>query len=264
MDRKFTGAQERQAAKLLGDVLTSLNPSKDELQERVLAAPQRSALFQRRLHEVFVVLLARYFGPLTDEEALAWLMEDAGQAEPEAQRLIAGCRKGASEQGLASTVSCHYAVEAGATLKGTIPTLGPCVEDFQYLQGWTFPDNPTEACLVSGVPSALRETTNQNLEIQLRTLAAIEGRWGIPSGFFSHELVPTVYTAGVALAHHKVTRHNMFNDLWVRTGSCHADGSRLSLHWGGGQLYCGYWRWGEDGYPNIAVVALGVTKALGR
>ena len=262
MDRKFKGSQSRQIEKLVGDVLASLAPDKDELQERVLAAPERSALFQQRVREVLVAMLARYFISLTDEEAFAWLMEDAGQEELYARQIITGCRKGAREQGFADNVPCHYAVEAGATLKFTIPTLGLCVDDFRYLQGWAFPDTPTERCLVSGVPTALREAASQNITTQLRTLAAVEVHWGVPTGFFSQELLPTVYTAGVALMHHKVTKRDMFNGLWVRTGTCIAGGRRLRLDWRGGRLGCGRWSWDVGGNPRLAVAALGVTKAL--
>ncbi|MDE3078314.1 MAG: hypothetical protein KGJ86_23060, partial [Chloroflexota bacterium] len=227
---QFTSRQRNQAEKLVGDVITSLNPGKDEFQQKVLDA-KRAEIFQARIREVLVAMMARHFIPLTDEEALAWLVEQAKKSEPDAHQLIKGCRKGALEQGLANSVPCHFAVELGATLKQTIPTVGPCVEDFNYLQGWQFADVPTEHSLVSGVPVALRDTTNQNLGTQLKTLGAIEQRWGIPAGFFSTELIPTVYTAGVALAYHDLTQQQMFGDLWVRTGTCNSGGSRLDLSW---------------------------------
>ncbi len=258
---QFTSRQRNQAEKLLGDVITSLNPGKDEFQEKVLEA-KRAELFQKRLREVLAAMLARYFIPLTDQEALVWLVERAKQPEPDAKQLVEGCRKGAIEQGKGSD-PCHYATEPGATLKQTIPTMGPCVEDFNHLQGWQFPDNPTERCLVSGVPAALRETTNQNLATQLQTLRTIEKDWGIPPGFFSKELIPTVYTAGVALAHHNLTKQQMFGDLCVRTGTC-ADDDRLMLYWRQGSLICVRWSWDGLGYSGLAVAPLGVTKALGR
>ncbi len=257
-----TRPQKGQAEKLFGDVITSLNPGKDEFHEKVLEA-KRAKLLQQRLRAVLVAMLARHFMPLTDEEALVWLVEEAQQPESDAQRLVTGCRKGAFEQGLAKSDPCHYAVEEGATLVETIPTIGPCVEDFTYLRG-KFADVPTEHCLVSGVPAALRETTSQTLVTQLQTLRTIEQRWGVPEGFFSKELLQTVYTAGVALAHHNVTKRQMFGDLVVRTGTCDSDGYRLDLGWGQGRLRCDGWDWGEGGYSSLAVAGLGVTKALGR
>lgn len=259
---QFTRKQQSQAEKLLGDVITSVNPGKDEFQQKVLDA-KRAEIFQQRIREVLVAMLARYFIPLTDAEALVWLMEQAKQSEPDAKRLVEGCRKGAIEQGKGSD-PCHWAVELGATLKGTIPTLGPCVEDFKYLQDWSFADVPTEHCLISGVPVALRETTNQNMATQLTTLGAVENRWGVPSGFFSRELIRTVYTAGVALTHFNLTKRDMFGDLWVRTGTCGSGGDRLGLGWRQGRLGCGGWGWDDDSYSGLAVAALGVTKALGH
>lgn len=262
MSREFTSRQRNEGEKLFGDVIRSLDPapSQEEFQERVI----RSKRLQPLLREVLVKLLARYFIPFTDEEAMIWLMEQAQQSEPDAKRLVEGCRKGALERGLANSVPCHWSVEEGATLKQTIPTIGPCVEDFKYLRNWSFVDVPTEQCLVSGVPIALRETTSQNLATQLQTLAVIEQRWGIAGGFFSKELIPTVYTAGVALTHHNVTKQQMFGDLWVRTGTCDAGGFRLSLCWDRGRLDCGFWYWVDGSYPNLAVAPLGVTKALER
>ena len=107
MDRRFKGSQGRQVEKLVSDVLASLAPDKDELQKRVLDATGPSGLFQARLREVLVAMLARYFIPLTDEEALEWLVERAGQKEPDVQRLVVGCRHGANEQGLGVSVPCH-------------------------------------------------------------------------------------------------------------------------------------------------------------
>ncbi|MBI2444069.1 MAG: hypothetical protein HYV42_02400 [Candidatus Magasanikbacteria bacterium] len=260
MNPKFTSRQKSQAGKLLEDMIESLGPSKDDLQ-RVLT----SKAFQPRLREVLVALMARYFLPLTDEEALAWLVEQAQKSGSDAKRLVDGCRKGALEQGLANSVPCHFAVEAGATLKQTIPTLGPCVEDFKHLQDWSFADVPTEHCLISGVPAALRETTSQNMATQLTTLGAVENRWGVPPGFFSKELLHTVYVAGVALTHFNLKKRDMFfGDLWVRTGTCDADGYRLELFWDQGRLSCDDWHWDEFGSSYLAVAALGVTKALGH
>lgn len=258
MTARFTSPQKRQGEKLVGDVITSLNPTKEEMQ-RVLM----SKAFQPRLREVFAALMLRYFTPLSDKEALVWLMKEARQPKADARRLIDSCRKGAIAEGKGSD-PCHYATQSGANLKFTIPTLGPCVEDFKYLQDWSFADTLTEHCLVSGVPVALRETTNQNLTEQLQTLRMIEDRWGVPTGFFSRELIQTVYTAGVALAYHNLTKQQMFGDLWVRTGTCDADGYRLELVWGQGRLHCDGWDWGGSRISNLAVAPLGVTRALGH
>lgn len=263
MNPKFTSRQRNQAEKLLGDIITSVNPSKDEFQQKVLDS-KRAELFQQRMRQVLVAMLARYFIPLTDKEALAWLIEEGKKPELDAKMLVEGCRKGALEQGLAISDPCHFAVEPNATLKQTIPTVGPCVEDFKYLQNWSFADSPTEHCLVSGVPVALRETTSQNLATQLRTLGAAENRWGVPKGFFSTELIPTVYVAGVALTHFNLKKRDMFGDLWVRTGTCNSDGNRLRLFWRQGRLLCASWHWLGDSYSGLAVAPLRVTKALGR
>lgn len=261
-NKKATRAQIGQAEKLAGDVIASLNLGKDELQQKVLDA-QRAKVFQQRIREVLLVMLARHFAPLTDDEALVWLMEQAQKSEQEAAQIVRGCRKGALKQRLANSIPCHFAVEVGATLKQTIPTIGPCVDDFQYLQNWLFADIATEQCLVSGVPAALRRTTNQSLVAQRQKLAAIEQWWGVPVGFFSKELLPTVYTAGVALTFHKVTKQQMFDDLWVRTGTQFSGGGRLSLGWDRGRLGCTDEGYDEDADSEVAVVALGMTKALG-
>lgn len=260
---RFTKGQKGQAEKLVGDVIESVGPGKDEFHQKVLEAKQ-AKLFQRRIREVLVALMAQYFLPQSDEDASAWLMEQAGKSEPDAKQIVEGCRRGALEQGFGVSDPCHFAVEPNATLKGTIPTIGPCVEDFKYLQDWQFGDIPTEHCLVSGVPVALRETTSQNMAAQLQTLGAVENRWGLPQGFFSKELPPTVYVAGVALTHFNLKKRDMFGDLWVRTGTCDSDGFRLLLYWGQGRLCCGRWGWDGISLPNLAVAPLGVTKALGH
>lgn len=261
--KRFTKAQRGQVEKLTGDVLESLGPGREEMQNIILKA-SRARLFQERVRALFVELLALYFIPLTDEEALIWLAKQARVWKSKAQQLVNGCRNGANELGFVNSVPCHYAVALGATLKGTIPTLGPCVEEFKYLQDWQFADVPTEHCLVSGVPVALRETTSQTLATQFQTLAAVENRWGVPKGFFSKELLSTVYVAGVALTHFNLTKRDMFGDLRIRTGSCYSGGYRLYLSWYQGRLHCGSWHWGDRSYSDLAVAALGVTKALGH
>ena len=202
--------------------------------------------------------------PFNDEEALEWLVFEAKKSVFAARMLVNSCRKGALEQGLRISDPCHFRMAAGMTLKQTIPTLGPCLKNLKYLKDWNISDVPTMYCLVSGAPIALRETINQNLTKQLKTLGQIETRWGVPVGFFSRELLPTVYTAGVALACRKVTKQKVFGNLIVRTGTCGSDGGRLVLRWRQGRLYCDDWYWDGDGGSGLAVAPLGVTRALGR
>lgn len=259
MTARITSRQKEQAKKLVGDTLTSLNPTKDGMQ-RVLMGKA----FQMRFRQLVVELVAEFYVLLSDDEAVAWLVEYAKKVEAEARQSVNGIRQKARAAGMADTVKIHAEVQPGCLFKRDMPQMGPCWEEFKYLQGWDFPDPPTEHVLVSLIPAPLAGSTSKDISEQAAMIATFKAEALLPD-WYDVSFGSVNHVGGMALAHFNATGRDPFNGLIVRTDTCLAGGRRLRLHWFGGRLCCGYWDWddGERG-SDVGVFALGVVKALGR
>lgn len=207
--------------------------------------------------------IAEFYTLLSDDEAVAWIVERAGKSEEEARQIVNGFRKKARKQGVDDDIKIHVEVQPGCAFKQNVPRMGPCWEDFQYLQEWDFPDPPTEHCLVSWIPVPLEGSTNKNVNEQLELIDSFKNEAKLPS-WYKVSFGSLNHVAGLTLAHFAAMGEDPFADLIVRTDSCNVVGHRLWLGWHEGRLYCDYWNWDDDRISGFAVFAAGVVKALGR
>ena len=259
MTARITSRQVGRIKQLLGEALEGTQLTKDVVQNRIIG---QGGVLKKRFLAMVLALAAEYFILLSDEEADEWFRKVAGKTNDEARRLVTGYRRGAREHEVADSESCHIQVVSGATLKRTIPQIGPCVEDLRYLQGWYFPDPPTQDCVVSFIPTLLRDSTNETVNEQKVLLALVRSRLDLPEshliGFGS-----VTHLAGVALVHKASGNRVIFAGKVARTDTCDSDGGRLSLVWCGGRLFCAYWLLDGERNDNVGVLACGVEKALG-
>lgn len=260
MPAGITPGQVGRIGQLLGEVLEEVNPSKDVVQERIIG---KGGILKARFKEMIIAFAAEYFVLLSDDEAHEWLRRRAGKNESEAKRHIFGYRRGAREHEITDTESCHIAVFQGATMKQTIPILGPCWEDFSYLRCLNFPDPPTEESLFSLIPTLLADSTSKCVDEQRAFLAQVRTRLELPkshlTGFGS-----VTHLAGAALTYHKATNRDIFAGKIARTETCDSVGVRLSLRWDVGRLNCARWGFVEERFGSVGVIACGVEKALGH
>ena len=224
-----------------------------ERAQRVIAHPD----LQARLKELLLCLAAQFFFLLSDEQAVAWIIKWSGKSEAEARQIVEGFRKKARAHGIADTVKIHAEVQPGGTFTRDLPLVGPCWEDFKYLQGWDFPDPPTEHCLVSWVPAPMADSTVKTVVEQKALIATFKKEAELPA-WYQLSFGSVGHVGGLALAHRNATSTDPFNGLVVRTDTCRADGDRLVLHWREGRLDCVCW--GGDGgrNSNLAAFAVGV------
>lgn len=260
MTERITSRQIGRIKQLLGESLEGLPLSKDVVQERLIG---QGGVLKARF-KALVMALAKYFFLLSDEEAHEWLRRNAGKNEQEAKRRILGYRRGTREHKIPDSEPCHVLVAPGATMKQTIPTVGPCVKDFQYLQSWNFPDPPTQESLFSLIPTLLRDSTSKNVREQRELLARLRQRLELPdngnhlAGFGS-----VTHLAGAALTY-KAADRDIFAGQVIRTETCDSDGIRLFLSWDVGRLYCVRLYVADVRVGDVGVLACGVEQALGR
>lgn len=151
-----------------------------------------------------------------------------------------------------------WQVRAGFTLKEHAPLFGPCWNDFKYLQNWNFPDEPTKDCIVFWIPRLVPESTNKTWSEQQQLVSDLGKKTKLDMAIGDVTLL-----SGLILTNYHETQEQVpFNEDWIRTETCRADGDRLDLRWREGQLYCDDWGWGEGRRGGIGVFALGV--ALGN
>lgn len=261
MTARITSRQIDRIKQLLGESLEGLPLEKNIVQDRLIG---QGGVLKARFKALVMALAAKYFILLSDDEAHEWLRKFVGKSEQEAKRHILGYRRGTQEHEVPDSEQCHLLVAPEVTMKGTIPTVGPCVEDFRYLQGWNFPDPPTQESLFSLVPTLLKDSTGKSVEEQRELLAQTRRRLELPdngnhlSGFGS-----ATHLSGAALTY-KAAGSDIFAGKIVRTAICVSVGVRLNLHWCGARLDCDYWFWGGGRFAYVGVLACGVEKALGR
>jgi len=181
------------------------------------------------------------------------------------QASLAKYRREATDhpQPVPTTAPICFEMHHGFTLKTHAPKLGPCYENYRYLQNWNFPDEATSDGLVFWVPRIVKGGTSKTANKQQELLDILHDKLELPAhhmnGFGQVGMV-----AGLILAHFKATGERIpLNGYWVRTDTCRADGSRLYLgKFDDAGLHCSGWDYDGSAYGNVGVFALGV-EALG-
>ncbi|MDO8499146.1 MAG: hypothetical protein Q7S66_00610 [bacterium] len=261
MSTQVKGRQLRELMKMAGDAIATV--------KKVLTAQQavnilyRQADFAKRVVELVLAMSREYYILLSDEEAVKWLVERAKKTEAEARQFVEGLRVEARQAGFVDEVKIHAERLLGATFKRDIPQMGPCMDDFRYLQGWNFLDPVTKFALVSWVPAPLAGSTSKSTNQQKEMVAAWKTAANLPE-WFRVSFGAVVDAAGMALAHFRATGKDPFAGLVVRTDTCFAGGYRLYLRWHDGRLLCGVWRFDDGPDDDVAVFALGVVEAIER
>lgn len=258
MTARITPGQKNQGEKLVRDALTSLNPTKDGAQ-RALTNPA----FQARFKQLFVELAQEFYLLLDDDEAIVWIVKQAGKSEAEALQIVGGWREKARKAGVKDNIHIHAEVQPGCFFKRDMPQMGPTVEDFQYLQSWSFPDTPTKHALVSWVPAPIAQSTAKDVSEQKALVASFKASAQLPA-WYDVSIGVLNHVAGLSLAHFNATAQDPFAGLVVRTDTCDSGGGRLDLFWDQGRLRCDNWLWSGLRNSGFAVVALGVVEALGH
>ncbi|MFA6423837.1 MAG: hypothetical protein WCV83_00820 [Candidatus Magasanikbacteria bacterium] len=151
-----------------------------------------------------------------------------------------------------------WRIREGFTLKTIAPQVGPCRKDFQYLQNWNFPDEPTKDCIVFWIPRLVVGSTSKSVSEQMKLLADLRKQFNLPEHHLSGFGSVTVLAA-LILAHHKLTGEMVpLGGNWTRTDTCGSGGGRLGLGWVGGALCCGVWSWDGVRYGSVGAFPLGV------
>lgn len=204
----------------------------------------------------------RYYSLLSDGEAAMWMVDRAKISEVDANRIAQGLRKEVMACGVARSIKIHAEVQPGCLFKRDIPRIGPTCDNFKYLRNWSFPDPPTEHCLVSWVPSPLIYSSNKNAAEQMEMMRFFKLDIGLPA-WYELSFGSVNHLAGMALAYHRAVGRfpHPFTGLTARTDTRHVDGGRLWLGLHEDHLYCGCFD--RDGYRDSrrAVFAVGVVKA---
>lgn len=174
------------------------------------------------------------------------------------QTTLAKYRKLATKHDVLTTTPVCYRVSAGFTLKTYAPKLGPCYEDFQYLQNWNFPDEATSDCLVFWVPRIVKGSTSKTASKQKKLLTRLRTKLEL-SAHHMNNFGKVGLVAGLILAHFKATGERIpLDQYWVRTDTCDADGIRLLLgRFGDAGLDC-LWLFGGRADVGVGVFAFGV------
>lgn len=256
MTARITSQQSGRIGKHASDAASGF--TKDNAQ-RVIEHPD----FPARLKALMFELATAFYILLSDEEAVAWIVKYAKKAKTEARQIVNGLRQQARTRGIADSVKLHAEVQAGCLFKRDIPRMGPCWEDFKYLQNWNFQDPATEHALVSWIPVPLAGSAGKYVPEQTTLVAAFRTKAGLPA-WYDLSFGSVNHVGGLSLAHFNATKSDPFANLVVRTDTCCAGSYLLGLNWGRGRLSCAYWGWVGYSYSRLAVFVVGVVKALGR
>ncbi len=190
----------------------------------------------------------KYFDPLPSSEIPS-----------EHRSTFAKYRALAIGHGVEAGVPLCYKVRAGFTLKKHAPRAGPCYEDFQYLRGWDFEDNPTQSALVFWVPRLVSGGTSKPADEQHWWLAHLRQRLELPEHHLS-SFGQVSLVAGLILAHFKNTGERVpLGRSYACTATYSTPGGHLNLgSFGGLGLRCGNWCWSGSQGGDVGVFALGI------
>lgn len=181
-----------------------------------------------------------YFNYLSDEEGIEVLVDRKEYERTEAERIVREWRQIATNLGYTGPVAVM--VRADFVFKTHAPKLGPCYEQFDYLQDWKLKNGKsTSDALVFFVPRLVAESTRKNKDEQLELLVALRQAHSLPehhlASFRSVALV-----SGLILSHFKRTgERTPFNCDYVRTDTVRDDEWRLLLGFSAYGLYCSLW-----------------------
>lgn len=200
--------------------------------------------------------ISDYFTLLSDDEVTEFRTPKYGRVE--AETILKNERRLAQDHGCDPV---FYRVKAGFTLRHHAPKLGPCYQNFEYLQKWKFEDRPTEDALVFWTPRVLNQSTSKNVYKQRVLLTETRKLYELPEHHLTSFGSPSLL-ACLILAHFKATGERVpLDKLWVRTDIFRPAGGRLDL--GGFDssygLDCYDWG-GKRQFDHLGVFALGMEK----
>ena len=210
------------------------------------------------------VMEETYFTYLSDEEAIEVLVTRKEYERTEAERIVREWRQIATSLGYTGPVAVM--VRSGFALKTHAPKLGPCYEQWAYLQDWTLKnDAPTADSLAFFVPRLVANSTSKNKDEQIQLLSELRKLHELPE----HHLASfgdASMLAGLILLHFKRTgERTPLNGDYVRTDTVRTDGWRLLLgRFGDYGLDCHRWCCSGGGRSDVRLgcFALGV-ESLG-
>lgn len=170
-----------------------------------------------------------------DEQAMGWLMEGAGKTELEAGQIFYGFRWKAGDAAVADEVKIHAQVRPGGAFTRDIwdfdiPQMGLYWNKDHDLETWTFPDLATEHCLVSWIPMPLPESLYKNALAQMAVVQTFKTEAALPD-WYEISFGSVIHVSGMALAHYKATGSKPLAGRGIRTDTCDADGHRINLGW---------------------------------
>lgn|GEM_PF-1124121 len=232
---------------------------------RSLTDPQKDA-FADDPAKVSALLLERvkkiaasiFVNPLSDQEAIALLVQGKKYSPEQAEVIVKPWRKYAASLGYAGPVV--WKVRQGFTLKTHAPLAGPCYKDLAYLQSWNFPDKPTEDSLVFWVPRFAEQSTNKSIGQMEAHRATLLKAHNLPTSHCDRFGSIGLQFA-LILAHHKRTGERVpLNYLYAASDTLDAGGRRLIAGlFDQGGLSCSSWR-GSRGSDGVGFFLLGVEK----
>lgn len=194
---------------------------------------------------------------ITDEQAVEFLVSN-GRSADAAQAVVNAWRQLAASMGYTGSVA--WRVKAGFTLKQSAPQeAGLCYKNFQYLQDWSFVDEPTEDAVAFWIPRLVVGSTSKNVAEQKAILLDLRRKFNLPETHLV-SFGRAAILVGLIIAHYKATEERVpLSCCWARTDIYGPGGLRLYLgNFDEYGLDCGHWAWDEDRSENLGVFALGV------
>lgn len=186
-----------------------------------------------------------FFTYLSDEEAITTLVDRKAYERRGSERIVREWRRIATT--LDFTGPVVVLVRSGFGLKAA-PGLGPCYEQWVYLQDWKFKNSePTVDLLAFFVPRLVADSTNKNQNEQLEILATLREIHTLPGHHLSR-FGDANLLAGLILSHFQRTgERTPLNRFWVRTDTERLDNWYLLLgDFGDGGLDCSCWGYDVD------------------
>lgn len=199
-----------------------------------------------------------YFTRLVSEAEIVSTLS-AKMSESEAGQLVENSWK-CSVDHFGYHGSPFWLARAGFTLKLHAPKLGPCHQDFHYLQSWDIEgDVPTTDSVVFCPPRLLPNSLGKSVDRQNALLAKLREKFGLPAYFFKSFGDPSTLS-GIILTNYRQTGERVpFDKLYARTDARIRGGDRLSLgYFVRDGLLCAYWYWDVDGDDDRGCFAPGV------
>jgi hypothetical protein len=169
-------------------------------------------------------------------------------------------RAAASSLDVAPDVPVAYLTYPGFTLKEHLPQVGPCDEDWTYLQNWPLTnDQPTGFKVLFWIPRLVPGSTDKTVNEQRALLAAFREKHAFPNSHCA-SFGSAVDLAALIVAHHAATDERVpCARLYARTDTFHADGYRLSLgSFGAVGLSYGGWDWDVNRDYDLGCFPLGL------